>query len=332
MKNTLQMISMITLLIFFSGFTTSVEASRFRVLVVMSYEEPGKNPWCKEIKEGIDNVLGETCDIDYFYMNTKIDFDGGEQKAKEAHDLYKKNNYDGVIAADDNAQFMFVVPYLKNSVKTPVMFCGVNSDNKKYGYPSSNVSGILERGHFRESIAFAKQLSPNISKIAFIAKDSPSGNALKRQVEGESNTYLAEVVAFELIRALDDIQTNKEINQCDAIFIDSLEGIRDKAGKPLGNKEIIPHLSDYFKKPLIGANNSHVEFGALCAVVKSGQEQGEGAAEKLLEAMQGKPLGQIPITKNYKGKRLINVSILEKFNIVPKPISLLGATLIKTKD
>lgn len=328
----MQLLSMMIFITLFAELNVVADTVLYKVLVVMSYEEPAKNPWCKEIKEGIESVLGTNCDVDYFYMNTKINFDNGVQRAKEAYDIYKKNDYDGVIAADDNAQTMFVVPYLKDLVKTPVMFCGVNADAEKYGYPSSNVSGIIERGHFRESIAFAKQLSPKLKKIGFIAKDSPSGEALKRQIENESATYLAEVISFRLIKTIDGIKTDEKLNECDAIFIDSLEGIKDKSGKPLGGKEIISYLYGVFKKPLIGANNSHVEFGALCAVVKSGQEQGEGAAEKLLEAMRGKQVMDIPVTKNYKGKRLINVSVLEKFNIAPKPISLLGATLITTKD
>ena len=58
----------------------------------------------------------------------------GEPRKQKKHMHFIKKRYDGVIAVNDNAQKMFVFPYLKDLVKTPVMFCGVNADTKKYGY------------------------------------------------------------------------------------------------------------------------------------------------------------------------------------------------------
>lgn len=310
------------------------ESGKKKVLVVMSYEEPSVNPWCKEIKEGIDSVLASTCEITYFYMDTKKNLNGGPQKAKEAYALFKKLQPDGVIAADDNAQSMFVVPYLKDKTKTPVMFCGVNAEAEKYGYPASNVSGILERGHIRESVAFAKQLLPSIKTIAFIAKYSPSGKALLRQVENESGTCPLKVTTFKLVRTVKELVTVAEElkEQCDVIYMDSMEGIVDDKGNPLRNQEITRILAKIFSKPIIGANKYHVEQGALCAVIKTGQEQGRIAAEMLLKTMQGTPVSEIPITRNYRGKRFINVTVMERFDIKPKPIVLLGAKLVRTEE
>jgi ABC-type uncharacterized transport system substrate-binding protein len=228
---------------------------------------------------------------------------------------------------------MFVLPHLKDKVNTPVMFCGVNAEPSKYGYPMSNVSGILERGHIRESIAFAKQLSPPISIVGFLAKDSPSGKALLRQVESESGTYLAKVATFELVRTVKElVALGEELKEkCDAIYTDSMEGILDDQGKPIGNREIIGILAKVFRKPLIGANQYHIEQGTLCAVVKTGQEQGRTAAEMLLKAMKGTPVSKIPITRNYMGRRVINVTAMEGFGLKPRPIVFLGAELVRTE-
>ncbi len=67
-------------------FPATMQAASFKVLVVMSYEQD--NPWCREIKEGIDSILADNSEITYFYMNTKINIEGGEQKAKEAYALF----------------------------------------------------------------------------------------------------------------------------------------------------------------------------------------------------------------------------------------------------
>jgi ABC-type uncharacterized transport system substrate-binding protein len=91
---------------------------------------------------------------------------------------------------------MFVVPYLKNKVKTPVVFCGVNSEPGTYGYPASNVTGILERDHISESIALIQLLDPSVKIIAYIMKDTPTTQSVYHVIQQESDTYSAKSVAF----------------------------------------------------------------------------------------------------------------------------------------
>ncbi len=309
-----------------------------KVLVVMSYEEPIENPWSKEIKEGIDSVLAKTHEITYFYMDTKVNLEGGEKKAKEAYSLYQKLQPDGVITADDNAQSMFVLPYLlENKVKVPIMFCGVNATAVKYGYaqtkdprkPVVNISGILERGHIKESVAFIKQIIPDIKTIGILAKDSPSGKALLNQVKAESDTYNVKVGVAELVKTVEDLMKIIErLQKCDALFMDSMEGLRD-GDKLLSYKDVIEIINRDIGIPLIGANKSHVTQGALCAVVKTGDEQGEAAAEMLLKAMRGTPVPDIRIVQNYQGRRIINVAVMKEQGIKAKPQVLIGTTLVK---
>ena len=238
-----------------------------------------------------------------------------------------------MITVDDNAQKMFVLPYLKDKIKTPIMFAGVNAEAERYGYPNSHISGILERGHIRESIAFSMQLVPSIRNIAFFAKDSPSGQALLRQYEKESSSYITDKTQFWLITSVADFAAIHEIieNQYDAIYVDSLQGIEDESGAPMSNRDVIQRLATMFQKPIIGANQYHVKQGALGAVVKTGQEQGETAAQMLLQAMFGTPVNDIPVSRNYKGKRVINVTAMKTLGIEPRPAVLLGATLIRSE-
>ena len=312
--------------------TPTVRAYPCKILVVMSYEEI--NPWCQEIKEGIETVLTNRCETQYFYMNTKQNIKAGPQKAKEAYDLYLRLRPDGVIAADDNAQSMFVVPYLKDKVKTPIMFCGVNDDATKYGYPATNVSGILERSFISESIAFAKQLIPSINTVGFIAKDSPSGQAILKQVENESHTYIAKLTDFKLVQTIPEtlVAVDGFKKTSDLLFVDATNGILDADGKPLNNKNVTQIITKAFGKPVIGANDFHVQYGALCAVIKSGQSQGKIAADMLVKALNGTPIEQIPISVNKYGKRMMNVSVMKSLGIRPKRRALIGTHLVKTTD
>ena len=69
---------------------------------------------------------------------------------KEALTLVKEWRPDAVITSDDNAQEYFATK-LRNT-STPVIFCGVNADPSKYGFPARNVSGIIERSSLHRSL------------------------------------------------------------------------------------------------------------------------------------------------------------------------------------
>jgi len=306
-----------------------IEAASYKILVVMSYEE--ENPWCKQIKKGIDSVLAGNSNIKYFYMDTKKNFRGGDRKAKEAHQLYRQFGPDGVIAVDDNAQSMFVVPYLKDKVKIPVMFSAVNDEPEKYGYPASNVSGILERNFIAQSIAFAKQLISSIQTVGFLARDSPSGRAILKEVEKKSDAYLAKSVGFSLVKTIKE--THRALDEfmkaADVLFVDATNGILDAEGRPLNNKQVTQIIARSFKKPMIGTNDFHVRNGVLCAVVKSGNAHGRVSAEMLLKAIKGTPVKNLPITVNKYGKRMLNVDVMKELGIRPKRRVLVGTEIVR---
>jgi len=308
------------------------EGKKFKVLVVMSYEEDFQ--WCKDIKEGIDSVMGKTCETRYFYMDTKNNIAGGEQKAKEAYALYQEFKPDGVIVSDDDAQAMFVLPYLKDKVKTPVMFNGVNAQPDKYGYPASNISGVLERLYIGESIALAQQLVPSLKTVGYMIKDSPVAKIVFKQIESESSGYSAKSVAFKTPKTQKEaVAMAEELGrQCDLLFYIALAGMPGDDGKPLTEKEAVKIVLKSFGKPAIAVIDYDVKYGALCGLRYTGNEHGEVSANMLLKAMTGTPVSQIPITRNYTGKRMINVTVLKALGITPKPAAIKGAELVKTEE
>lgn len=308
------------------------QEKRYKVLVVMSYETV--NVWEQTVREGIDSVLANQSDVKYFYMDTKRHFEQGTQKAKEAYALYQKFQPDGVIAADDNAQFMFVVPYLKEKVKIPVMFCGLNGDPTVYGYPATNVSGILERQHIRESIVFMQQLVPSLNTIAFMIESTLSGDKTVNQIKMESDTYSVKKIIFKRPRTLSEaIAMAKDLNtQSDALYLTSLAGVKNDDGSALSEKDVVSALSKVYRKPTIASSRFMLEYGILAAMVHRGQEQGETAAKMLLRAMRGTPVSQMPITRNMHGKAVINVTMMKTLGITPRSSVLKGAELVTTQE
>jgi len=308
----------------------AADTARYNVLVVMSYGPDYE--FVQKVRQGIESVLSDNCRIQYFYMDTKKNLAGGPQKAKAAYALYKKTRPDGVIAADDNAQSMFVVPHLKDKVSTPVMFCGVNEPPDKYGYPASNVSGILERITISQSLAFAKQLIPSISTFGYMTYDSPTGRSILEYFQQEEHTFPIELAAARFPKTLAEARSMaRELSSlCDVLFVPTMQGTKDDNGTPLSDKQVVPVLVNTFAKPVVGDHKHIIRYGMLCGMAQHTQEQGFTAAKMLFKAMSGTPVSEIPITCNRQGKPIINVTAMKAFGIKPRPILLKSTELVHT--
>ena len=322
----------LALLFLLEGPAPAADKAKHNVLVVMSYGPDYE--FVQEVQKGIASVLSDACRIEYVYLDTKKNFAGGPQKARQAYALYQKYRPDGVIAADDNAQSMFVIPYLKDKVKTPVMFWGVNEAPEKYGYPASNVSGILERINVSQTLAFAKQLMPSIRTFGYMAYDSPTGRYILDYFQQEAHTLPLELIAARFPKTLAETKAMaRELNPlCDVLFVPTMQGIRDDNGDPLSDKHVLPILTGVFAKPVVGDRKNGIRYGMLCGMAQDVQEQGSTAAEMLLKAMGGTPVDRIPITRNRRGKAIINVTVMKALGIKPKPILLKGTELVHTEE
>ena len=311
---------------------TGATAKDLKVLVVMSYED--NNPWVREIAEGIDGVLAPHADITYFYMNTKVDPAGATKRGEEAMALFRRLQPHGVITADDDAAAKFVVPFLRGQVPTPVIFNGVNAEAAAHGFPAVNVTGVLERAHVKESLAFIKQLVPAVQSACFMTNNVPPGVSLRNQVEQEKNDYPVRAGKFHLVSNVAELNAAVAAmkGDCDALVVDSLEGIADAAGAPMNNIQVMKLLRAAHPGPILAGNRYQVEQGAWAAVVKTGQEQGDTSAEMLLQAMRGTPVSSIPIVRNVRGQRVINVTAMEAAGIEIRPQVLRGATLVREQN
>ena len=306
-------------------------AAQYKVLVVMSYEEDFL--WCQQVKEGIDSVFEDQAEIRYVYMDAKKDEKGATQKAQEAFAIFQEFQPNGVITVDDAAQSLFVAPYLKENLTVPLMFCGIGAEPQEYGYPTAMISGVLERGHYRETVAFGQQLLPDAKTVCFLQRNTRSGQFTQRIFE-EQGPYSLEYVGAMLPNTIEETYTMLEDikGKCDLLVLGTLEGMPDAQGVATTDKEILPKVGKLFGKPMVAANEWQLRTdGVLSAVVKTGQEQGDLSAKMLLKALQGTPVSDIPITQNHNGKRMLNVATMKAFGITPPPAVLRGAELVTTE-
>ncbi len=293
----------------------------------MSYH-PGF-PSEDNIKQGINETL-PCAEIQYFYLNTKYDLQDGADKSAEAFRLFQSFRPDAVIAADDNAQSYFVVPYLKGKVDVPVIFCGVNEDLHLYGYPARNITGVQERKHYREGISFAQVLVPSINRVGVLYRKTPSNSANIDLIHREKKQYTAEVVEFIEVSTMDEAREAISLleSRVDAMFILNMTGVQGDAGRALDGRDVLAELISMTSKPVIGTMDWGIQAGALCGVIYGNKEQGILAAEMLLDIWQGKDIEDIPVTWNRNGQRQINLTTLKRLGIKLSPEAVVGTKIV----
>jgi ABC-type uncharacterized transport system substrate-binding protein len=313
------------------GASSQVVPQACTVLVVMSYHETYY--WSLSQKKAMEQTLAPHCTPVFFYLDSKRHVQNAPQKAREAWEVYTLLQPSGVIAADDNAQQFFVLPYLKGKVKLPVIFCGVNGDPATYGYPTDHISGIIERPHIAETIALSRNLDPDISSILFMAPHNTTGQAMEiqarttaQQMGLSSPRFLTISTWTEMIRIMDSFE-----EKIDAVFLLGIEGVRDAKGCVIPLATLIHRFTERYRLPVLNDTSLGVASGALCSVEQSGEEQGQIASSMLLRILGGTPIAFLPIARNHQGKRYVNVTAIKQLGLHPRPAALRGTTLVKTR-
>ena len=302
------------------------------VLIVMSYHE--EYYWSTSQQKAIEQALAPYCTPVFFYLDSKRDFQGTPQKAKEAFALFSSLNPLGVIASDDNAQTFFVLPYLKNKTRLPVVFCGVNAEPDAYGYPDTNITGVIERAHIAETIALSRKLDPGIQSILFMTPDNPTGHAMSAQARSAAQALHLSSARFRTVSTWKEITILMDSlgQTADAVFLLAVEGVTGSDGEIIPLETLMSRFTNRYRIPVLSDTSIGVANGALCTVEQSGEEQGRIAAAMLLRILGGTPIEFLPIARNHEGKRYVNVTAIKRLDVHPRPSALRGTTLMKTKN
>lgn len=288
-----------------------------KVVFINSYHEGYE--WSDGIEHGIHNVLdGTGVEVKFIRLDTKRNQDvefgkkAGEQ-AKAEIDAFKP---DVIIAADDNAQKYVIVPYYKDTA-LPVVFSAVNWDASIFGYPTSNVTGMVE---VELPGQIVEQLKPYAkgSRLGFISIDEETERKVAktyndRFFNGQMKVYMAKSME-EFKEAF--LQAQDEV---DILFMNNNAGTKD--WDPV---EMEKFILDNSKIPA-GTINPWMAPYSLLALGKVPEEQGEWSAQTALRIIDGTPASNIPVVENKKGSLVLNLSMAEKLGVVFPPSMLKNA-------
>lgn len=276
------------------------------------------------IESGIRSQLkGTPVELRTFFMDTKRNNTAtqGRTAAKKALSIIEQFRPDVIIASDDNAQKYLVVPYLKET-SVPIVFCGVNWDIKHYGYPASNITGMVEVDLAQQMYDLMKSYAKG-RKIGFLSGNVDAERKMvqiynNRFFHGRLKPYLVESMA-EFKHAF--LQAQQEV---DMLYIYNYTGIKD--WEP---NEAELFLSRHTRIPT-GSHNDFMAPFVTFVAAKSLLEHGRYAAQTALRILSGVPPDEIAVTENKEVELYVNMRMAKAASLV-FPVDLLQtATVIST--
>ena len=294
-------------LFFVSVFSQTVVASKKKILYIDSYH--AEYIWSDDITNGITSVLDERDDIELqiFRMDTKRNKSEAFKKeaAVNARKLIESWEPDVVIASDDNASKYVIAPYCKGT-ELPVVFCGLNWDASVYGFPTKNITGMVEVALYESVIERLRGFARG-EKIGYLASDTVSE---RKEYENIAKRFDAKLEArfvttfSELKKAYLELQS-----QTDMVLIQECRSVED-----FNHKEMVEFVTMNTSVPT-GALQKYLIHYTLLTYSKVGEEQGEYAAKTALEIIDGKSPQDFPVVANKNAKIYLNMKLAKRIGV-----------------
>ena len=296
------------LILFVGAQLASATEKTPRILFIDSYHEG--YTWSDGITKGILQALKHhTVELKIHHMDSKRNRDeafiiAAAEKARQMIDEFKP---DVVIACDDNAAKYLIAPFYKAS-NLPIVFCGINQDAKVYGFPTRNITGMIEVDAINEVLDQLKRHAKGprigilgVNRITARKNVSFIKNKLNIPIE---KTYLVDTFA-EWKAAYSALQ-----DETDMVIAVNHIGVSN-----WDQREAVNHAKKVIKVP-VGAFAPWSMHHALISYIKSPTEQGEWSASTALRILDGAKPSDIPIATNREFELVINRQLLKRLNIV----------------
>jgi len=316
--NTLSKMIMVVGIAFLLSFGTS-QAAKKKVLFIDSYH--AGYAWSDGEVQGAKSVIGDKYEFKVIHMDTKRNSSAEAKKkagdeAKTEIDSWKP---DVVITADDNAAKLVIVPFYKDS-DVPFVFCGINWDASAYGFPSKNVTGVLEVSVIKPLMASMEKFAKG-SRVGFPGKD----NETDRKEAGNIEKLGIKLSITKFVNTFEEWKTEyiKLQDEADMLIVINNAGISG-----WDDTEAIKFTREITKIPS-GSSHDFIAPFVLINYAKLAEEQGELAAGIAINILEGKSIKDFPIVSNKKGQMYVNLAIAKKLGIQFPLEMLKSAKVIK---
>lgn len=294
----------------FSMLPATSSAKPRKILYIASYHVD-KGEWTAGIKTGIDMVLEGRRDIILKTHNMDTRLTKSEEKKKNAALQAKKVietwQPDIVIISDDNAAKYLLKPFFRNS-SIPFVFCGLNWDATVYGLPYNNTTGMVEVQLIKEIV---EHLSPYArgKRIGTLRGDTLTNRKEQQHFEDQLGLSMQTRYVHNLAEWKAEYKDLQQ--EVDMLVLGSLRAL-DTQNVPMD--DIARFILDTTRVPT-AAYDEFMQSIALVTLSTIPEEQGQWAAEQALNILDGVSPTDIPVVKNRKAKRILNMRIAKSLGI-----------------
>lgn len=287
---------------------TSASSGASKCLYVSSYHRG--YAWSDGLEQGLRKVLTGHCEIRQIDMDTKRN-KSAEFKQSAAVAVKREIESwqpDVVIVSDDNAAKYVIQQYYRDA-DTPFVFSGVNWTVKEYGFPYSNVTGIIEVAPLQAMLTHAIKYSGGAKKAIYLGADTLTEKKNLDRVAGASKKLGIELDGILVSDASEWKVQYQAAQDADFIVMGSYSGISD-----WNKTELARFAVEHARKLTVTSHDWMMPFSTI-GFTKIPQEHGEWAAQTAIEILNGKSPGEIPIVANRDWDLWLNTAHLESTRV-----------------
>ena len=279
-----------------------------KCLFVSSYHKG--YAWSDGVERGLRAALKDRCELRQFDMDTKRQKseDDKQKQALEARSVIESWTPDIVITADDNAAKYLIQQYYRDA-EMPFVFSGVNWTVEAYGFPYSNVTGMIEVAPIEPMFKRAEEVAPGIRRAFYLGADTLTEKKNLKRFQ-EASARLGIELDFVLAGSLKDWMAGyRQAQSHDLVIMGSNAGINDWDAEQArsfvqGAAQRLSMTNHYWMMPY-----------TMVGITKVAEEQGEWAGKTALRILGGMQPGDIPIVANNRRDIWINTEVLSAAEI-----------------
>ncbi|RTZ93173.1 MAG: hypothetical protein DSY91_02595 [Deltaproteobacteria bacterium] len=295
-----------------------------KIFLVFSYH-PGLF-WHVNAEKGLRDALkGIPCEYRSFYMDTKHHQDATwiYHISQEAIRRIKDYQPDVLVGFDDNAAQYVLAHFLGTPL--PLVFLGVNREPEEYGFvkgsrkhPGLNVTGVLERHYFLQSIQlFSSLLGKPVKRIGLLSDSSATSHTMISNFMKIAKRHQLPVVFFKFAYSFSGWEKiiREAQGKTDLLVIYNCEGLKGKGDRDINSDDVIAWTIAHNRVPEISFFSRYIKKGFAGGIFLTGYYQGFYAGKKVAEILRGVSPGNIPIDVPPKGTVAFNMGRIRELGL-----------------
>lgn len=285
------------------------------VLVLFSYTTSWQGE--RDVLRGITSRIRPSIRLDLVFMDTKNIDKVESEKITTEHIrlLLEKEQYDAVIAVDDDA-LNYILKYRGTSFAgIPIIFNNINSrERAEKAAQDPQIAGIFENFFGAESVKLASKLYPKATRVVGISDHSLTGLAMDELFREIGKSVDLDFEIMDMMAYTREEIIEKVSSFGDETILLYLNFTQDKDGNLYGMEESYRFLTEITKIPLFKPDQGGVGMGVLGGCGGSYVEAGERTADMVMAAIDGEDISQIGV-EDMEGEYLFDAALLKKYGI-----------------